>query len=73
MEFLLVIYRSEDDVLEREVLIDGVVAGITHHLITLAPGTYTISLNGARDFAPPEIDVVVDGTAPMAPMKVLFV
>jgi hypothetical protein len=73
MEFLLVIFRSEHDVLEREVLIDGVVAGLTHHLITLAPGSYTISLDGPRDFTPAEIDVVVDGTSPLAPMRVLFV
>jgi hypothetical protein len=73
MEFLLVIFRSERDVTEREVLIDGVFAGLTDHLITLAPGTYTISLDGARDFRPPEIEVVVDGTSPLAPMTVLFV
>ena len=73
MEYLLVIFRSEHEAREREVLIDGVVAGLTNHLITLGPGTYTISLDGPRDFRPPEIDVVVDGTSPMAPMKVLFV
>jgi hypothetical protein len=73
MEFLLVIFRSEHEVFEREVLIDGVVAGLTHHLITLAPGTYTISLDGPRDFTPAEREVLVDGTAPMAPLKVMFV
>ena len=43
MEFLLVVFGTE-----RDVLIDGVPAGITNHLITLAPGTYTVSLDGDR-------------------------
>ncbi len=67
MEFLLVVYAAE-----RDVLIDGVAAGITNHLITLAPGTYTISLDGALDFDPAEVDVVVEGTSPLKPKKVAF-
>jgi len=68
MEFLLVVYGTE-----RDVLIDGVAAGITNHLITLAPGTYTISLDGDGDFEPTEQDVLVTGSSPLRPMKVEFV
>jgi hypothetical protein len=68
MEFLLVIYPSE-----REVLIDDVVAGLTNHIITLAPGSYTISLNGARAFTPPVQDVLVEGTSPLDPKEITFV
>ncbi len=68
MEFLLVVY-----VAERDVLIDGVAAGITNHLITLAPGTYTVSLDGDSDFSPLEQDVLVTDTSPLKPMKVAFV
>jgi hypothetical protein len=68
MEFLLVVYGTE-----RDVLIDGVPAGITNHLITLAPGTYTVSLDGSSDFQPPELEILVAGTSPLKPMKVLFV
>jgi hypothetical protein len=67
MEFLLVVYGTE-----RDVLIDGVAAGITNHLITLAPGTYTVSLDGAGDFKPIEQDVLVTGSSPLRPMKVEF-
>ena len=51
MEFLLVVYGREPDV-ERDVLIDGVAAGITNHLITLDSGTYTVSLDGDSNFTP---------------------
>jgi hypothetical protein len=68
MEFLLVVYDSE-----RDVLIDGVAAGITNHLITLAPGTYTVSLDGDSDFKPTEQDILVTGSSPLRPKKVQFV
>ncbi len=67
MEFLLVVYGTE-----RDVLIDGVPAGITNHLITLAPGTYTISLDGDSDFKPVEQDVLVTSSSPLKPLKVEF-
>ena len=67
MEFLLVVYGTE-----RDVLIDGVPAGITNHLITLAPGTYTVSLDGDGDFKPTEQDVLVAGSSPLRPTKVEF-
>jgi hypothetical protein len=66
MEFLLVSFAAE-----RDVLIDDVPAGLTNHLITLAPGSYTISLSG-RDFQPREQDVVVEGTSPLDPMEIAF-
>ncbi len=68
MEFLLVVHDTD-----RDVLIDGVPAGITNHLITLAPGAYTVSLDGNADFRPPELEILVVGTSPLKPMKVLFV
>jgi hypothetical protein len=67
MEFLLVVYD-----IERDVLIDGVPAGITNHLITLAPGTYTVSLDGESDFEPAEQEILVTGSSPLRPMKVQF-
>jgi len=67
MEFLLVIYPSE-----REVLIDDVVAGLTNHIITLAPGSYTVSLSGPRAFKPSAQDVLVEGTSPLDPKEVTF-
>jgi hypothetical protein len=67
MEFLLVVYGTE-----RDVLIDGVSAGITNHLITLAPGTYTVSLDGDSNFTPVEQEILVDGSSPLRPMKVEF-
>ena len=67
MEFLLVVYGTD-----RDVLIDGVPAGITNHLITLAPGTYTVSLDGDGNFKPAEQDVLVVGSSPLKPMKVEF-
>jgi len=66
MEFLLVSFTAE-----REVLIDEVPAGLTNHLITLAPGSYTVSLAG-RGFSPREQDVVVEGTSPLDPKEVAF-
>jgi len=72
MEFLLVVYGREPDV-ERDVLIDGVAAGITNHLITLDSGTYTVSLDGDLDFEPVEQDILVDGSSPLRPIKVEFV
>jgi len=66
MEFLLVSFPSE-----REVLIDEVPAGLTNHLITLAPGSYTISLAG-RGFRPREQDVIVEGTSPLDPKEIAF-
>ncbi len=68
MEFLLVVYGTE-----RDVLIDGVPAGITNHLITLAPGAYTVSLDGNLDFKPVEQEILVTGTSPLKPLKVAFV
>lgn len=71
MEFLLVVYGTEHET-ERDVLIDGVPAGITNHLITLAPGTYTVSLDGDSNFKPTEQDVLVLGSSPLKPLKVAF-
>jgi hypothetical protein len=68
MEFLLVVYGTE-----RDVLIDGVPAGITNHLITLAPGTYLVSLDGDGNFTPIEQEILVAGSSPLRPMKVEFV
>lgn len=67
MEYLLVTFREE-----RDVVIDGVAAGLTNHLVALAPGTYTISLAGKLDFSPQERTVVVQGTSPLDPQEVLF-
>jgi len=67
MEFLLVIFPEE-----REVVIDGVVAGLTNHLITLAAGTYLVSLAPPDDFRPLEIEVVVLDTSPIDPREVEF-
>jgi hypothetical protein len=67
MEFMLVTYPQE-----RDVLIDGVAAGITNQLITLEAGTYTVSLEGPADFFPGEQTVVVVDTAPLDPLEVVF-
>jgi hypothetical protein len=67
MEFLLVIYPWE-----REVLIDGVAAGLTNHLITLAAGTYVVALCPPVDFFPDEQEVVVADTSPLDPYEVVF-
>ena len=67
MEFLLVVYPEE-----REVLIEGVEAGLTNHLITLAPGTYTVSLAPPRDFFPDTQEVIVEDTSPLDPLEVVF-
>jgi hypothetical protein len=67
MEFLLVTYIDE-----RPVLIGGVKAGLTNHLITLAPGTYRISLAPPRDFFPDEQRVLVEDTTPLEPCEVEF-
>jgi hypothetical protein len=67
MEFLLVTYPHE-----REVLIEGVEAGLTNQLITLAPGTYTITLAPPRDFVPRQQEIVVEDTSPMDPLEIVF-
>jgi hypothetical protein len=67
MEFLLINYPWE-----RGVVIDGVEAGLTNHLITLAAGTYTVSLVPPEDFFPADQDVVVKGTSPLRPREVEF-
>jgi hypothetical protein len=67
MEFLLVVYGAE-----RDVLIDGVPAGITNHLITLAPGSYMVSLDGNSDFTPVEQEILVTDSSPLRPKKVQF-
>jgi hypothetical protein len=41
-------------------------------MIALAPGTYTFSLDGAKDFAPAEHTVLVEGTSHLAPKSVSF-
>ena len=68
MEFLLVVFDAD-----RDVLIDGVAAGVTNHLITLAPGTYIVSLDGPGDFDPIAQVVVVEDSSPLRPTKVVFV
>jgi hypothetical protein len=67
MEFLLITFPSE-----RKVLIDGVHAGLTNQLITLAPGTYLVSLGPPKNFAPTERLVVVEGTSPLDPLEIAF-
>jgi len=67
MEFLLVVYEAD-----RDVVIEGVTAGLTNHLITLAPGTYTIALAPPPDFLPVLQQVVVTDTSPLEPAEVLF-
>jgi hypothetical protein len=67
MEFVLVEYAGE-----RDVLVDGVVAGVTNHMIALAPGTYTFSLDGVQDFTPLEHTVLVEGTSHLDPKSVSF-
>jgi hypothetical protein len=53
-------------------VIEGVTAGLTNHLITLAPGTYTIALAPPPDFLPVLQQVVVTDTSPLEPAEVLF-
>jgi len=67
MEYLLVTHPTE-----RDVLIDGVMAGLTNHLITLAAGTYLVSLAPPHDFSPPQIRVEVEDTSPLDPKEVAF-
>jgi hypothetical protein len=67
MEFLLVLFPHE-----REVLIEGVEAGLTNQLITLAPGTYTISLAPPRNYLPREQEIVVEDTSPLDPLEIVF-
>ena len=68
MEFVLITYAHD-----RDVLVDGVVAGLTNHLIALAPGTYTFSLDGPRDFSPLAYTIAVENTAPQEPLELTFV
>src|SRR5262249_19813282 len=68
MEFLLVTFHEE-----RDVLIDDVVAGLTNHIITLAAGHYQVSILGRRNFTPAEVAVDVDDTTILAPTEVTFV
>jgi len=68
MEFLLVTFRSD-----RDVVIEGEVAGLTNQLITLGPGTYTIWLAPPTDYTPLRRRVVVRDTSPLEPEEVVFV
>jgi hypothetical protein len=67
MEYLLVTYPDD-----RDVMIDSVVAGLTNQLIALAAGTYTVSLAPPRNFSPRTQTVVVEDTAPLEPLEVVF-
>jgi hypothetical protein len=67
MEFLLVTFPHD-----RDVLIEGVEAGLTNHLITLAPGTYTITLAPPKDFTPRQQEIVVEDTSPLDPLEIVF-
>src|SRR5262245_5170224 len=67
VEFLLVNFREE-----RDVLIDGEVAGLANQLIALAPGTVTVSLIAPLDFSPAEHTVTLRRTSPLAPFEVDF-
>jgi hypothetical protein len=67
MEFLLVVHPAD-----RDVLIEGVAAGLTNHLITLAPGSYTVALAPPSDFVPAKQKVVVTDTSPLEPAEVVF-
>jgi hypothetical protein len=67
MEFLLVTFPHE-----RDVLIDGVAAGLTNHLITLGGGVFLVSLAPPADFLPSEVEVAVHDTSPLEPVEVVF-
>jgi hypothetical protein len=66
MEYLLVVY--EDD---RDVLADGNRVGVTNHTIMLPTNEYGISLDGTGH-SPASQDVVLAGTSPMNPKRVVF-
>ena len=68
MEFVLVTYAHD-----RDVLVDGVAAGLTNHLMAMAPGTYTFALAGPRDFSPAAYTIAVEGTSPLDPLELAFV
>ena len=57
----------------REVVIDDIASDYkTGEVIELEAGTHTISLNGIKDFLPPDQDVNPSGTSPLQPEKVIF-
>ncbi len=66
MEYLLVVYKDD-----RDVLADGNRVGVTNHTIMLPTNEYGISLDGTGH-APASQDVVLAGTSPMNPKRVVF-
>ncbi len=66
VEFLLVVYKED-----RDVLADGDRVGVTNHTIMLPADEYIITLSG-DGYAPASQDVVVAGTSIMRPRVVTF-
>jgi len=68
MQYLLVTFAGD-----RRVIIDGSAgAWRTNHTLQIEGGTYTVTLDGPHDFAPPQYDIVLQHTTVVAPLTLAF-
>jgi len=66
-EFVVVSYRSE-----RNVLIDGQLAGKTNDTLTVERGHHIFSLEGPQDYQPLSVERTVRRTTALNPMIIEF-
>lgn len=67
MEFLVVLFPHK-----RPVKLDGKRIGSTNQILMLETGIHQVTLDGALDFKPREVDVTVVNTSALTPMTVQF-
>lgn len=73
MEYVIVEFGER-----REVLVDGVSQGDnmtapgSYCLLMVTDGTHTLELGGPKNYVPPSQTVVIDGTSPINPLRVVF-
>lgn len=67
MEFVIVTYPTK-----RSVRVDGVVTGSTDDVLQMDSGTHKFDLGDPLDYEPDFLEVVVEGTSVLAPMRLAF-
>jgi hypothetical protein len=58
--------------MERDVFVDGTLAGTTNQLMTVETGTHTFDLGKPATYSPKSVTKLVYGTSPLAPCVITF-
>ena len=72
MEYVIVEFAES-----REVMVDEANQGPNkkdgkYRLLRLTEGLHTVKLGGAQDYEPSSQTVVIDGTSPINPLRIVF-